>query len=127
MKHTNKKDPLPILSDLLLDSIGIEGEHFVIKNKNFEKKRLTWRTFLHVLLFHVADIAKEKSIIEPEQATDRTALLSALLYLLSGQDFGEADAQTKKEIRVARKKQSKNMSTGKYRLLRTSAKDCLKV
>lgn len=67
LKHTNKKDPLPILSDLLLDSIGIEGEHFVIKNKNFEKKRLTWRTFLHVLLFHVADIAKEKSIIEPEQ------------------------------------------------------------
>ncbi len=104
LKHTNKKDPLPILSDLLLDSIGIEGEHFVIKNKSFEKKRLTWRTFLHVLLFHVADIAKEKSIIEPEQATDRTALLSALLYLLSGQDFGEADAQTKKEIRVARKK-----------------------
>ena len=46
LKHTNKKDPLPILSDLLLDSIGIEGEHFVIKNKNFEKKRLTWRTFL---------------------------------------------------------------------------------
>ena len=64
LKPTNKKDPLPILSDLLLDSIGIEGEHFVIKNKNFEKKRLTLRTFLHMLLFHVADIAKEKSIIE---------------------------------------------------------------
>lgn len=37
LKHTNKKDPLPILSDLLLDSIGIEGEHFVIKNKNLKR------------------------------------------------------------------------------------------
>lgn len=75
LNPTNKKEPLPILSDLLLSSIGIEGEHFVIKNKNFEKKRLTWRTFLHVLLFHVNDIAKESSIIEPEQATEKTALL----------------------------------------------------
>ena len=104
LNPTNKKEPLPILSDLLLNSIGIEGEHFVIKNKNFEKKRLTWRTFLHVLLFHVNDIAKESSIIEPEQATEKTALLSALLFLLFGRDFAEADAQTKKEIRVARKK-----------------------
>lgn len=104
LKPTKKKEPLPILSDLLLASIGIEGEHLIIKNKNFEKKRLTWRTFLHLLLFHVADIAKETSIILPEQATEKTALLSALLFLLTGKDFAEADAQTKKEIRVARKK-----------------------
>jgi hypothetical protein len=104
LKPTKKKEPLPILSDLLLASIGIEGEHQIVKNKNFDKKRLTWRTFLHILLFHVTNIAKESSIIEPEQATDRTALLSALLFLLSGRDFAEADAQTKKEIRVARKR-----------------------
>lgn len=104
LKPTKKKEPLPILSDLLLASIGIEEEHQIVKNKNFDKKRLTWRTFLHVLLFQVSDIAKETSIIEPEQATDRTALLSALLFLLSGRDFAEADAQTKKEIRVARKR-----------------------
>ena len=72
LNHKSKKDPLPILSDLLLASIGIEGEHYIVKNKIFEKKRLTWRTFLHVLLFHVSDIAKEESIIEPEQATEKT-------------------------------------------------------
>lgn len=104
LKPSKKKVPLPILSDLLLASIGIEGEHLIIKNKNFEKKRLTWRTFLHMLLIHVSDIAKETSVIEPEQATDKTAMLSALLFLLSGKDFAEADAQTKKEIRVARKR-----------------------
>ena len=104
LKPSKKKEPDPVLSDLLLASIGIEGEHQIVKNKNFEKKRLTWRTFLHILLFHVSDIAKETSIIEPEQATERTALLSALLFLLSGKDFAEADAQTKKEIRIARKR-----------------------
>lgn len=104
LKHSKKKVPLPVLSDLLLASIGIEEEHLIIKNKNFEKKRLTWRTFLHMLLIHVADIAKETSVIEPEQATDKTAMFSALLFLLSGKDFAEADAQTKKEIRVARKR-----------------------
>lgn len=99
-----KKEPLPVLSDLLLASIGIEGEHQIIKNKNFDKRRLTWRTFQHILLFTVRDIAKETSIILPEQATEKTALLSALLFLLSGKDFSETDAQTKKEIRIARKR-----------------------
>lgn len=102
--NKKKKEPLPILSDLLLSSIGIDGEHKIVKNKNFEKKHLTWRTFQHILLFHVTDIAKETSIIEPEQVTEKTALLSALLFLLSGKDFSEADAQTKKEIRIARKR-----------------------
>lgn len=104
LKPTKKKVPLPILSDLLLTSIGIEGEHQIVKNKDFDKRRLTWRTFLNMLLFHVAEIAKDTSVIEPEQVTEKTAMLSALLFLLSGKDFAESDAQTKKEIRVARKR-----------------------
>lgn len=40
----------------------------------------------------------------PEQYTEKTLFLSALLYLISGRDFAETDAQTKKEIRVARRK-----------------------
>lgn len=104
LKPSKKKEQLPILSDLLLASIGITGEHQIVTNKNFGRKRLTWRTFLHVLLFHVSSIAKETSIIEPEQGTEKTAFLSALLFLISGQNFAEADEKTKKEIRVARKR-----------------------
>jgi chromosome segregation ATPase len=70
----------------------------------FEKARLTWRTFLHMLLFHVVDIARETSVIEPEQGTEKTAMLSALLFLLSGNDFAESDAQNESEIRRARKR-----------------------
>lgn len=104
LKPTKKKEPLPILSDLLLTSIGIEGEHQIVSNKDFNKRRLTWRTFLHILLFHVSEIAKETSVIEPEQGTEKTPFLSSLLFLLSGRDFAESDAKTKKEIRVARKR-----------------------
>lgn len=104
LQPSKKKVPLPILSDLLLATIGIEGEHQIVKNKDFEKRRLTWRSFLSVLLFHVSDIARTTSVIEPEQGTEKTAMLSALLFLLSGKDFAESDAQTKKEIRIARKR-----------------------
>lgn len=104
LKPTKKKDPLPILSDLLLSAIGIEGEHKIVSNKDFNKRRLTWRTFIHILLFHVGEIAKETSVIEPEQGTEKTPFLSSLLFLLSGRDFAESDAKTKKEIRVARKR-----------------------
>lgn len=104
LKPSKKKEPLPILSDLLLSSIGIEGEHHIVSNKDFNKRRLTWRTFLHILLFHVSKIAKETSVIEPEQGTEKTTFLSSLLFLLSGRDFAESDAKTKKEIRVAQKR-----------------------
>lgn len=104
LKPSKKKEPLPILSNLLLSAIGIEGEPKIVSNKDFNKRRLTWRTFIHILLFHVSEIAKETSVIEPEQGTEKTPFLSSLLFLLSGRDFAESDAKTKKEIRVARKR-----------------------
>lgn len=104
LTKSKKKDPLPVLGDLLLASIGISEEHQIVKNKNFEKRRLTWRTFIGLMLFNVQDIAKETSVIEPEQATEKTAFLSALLFLLTGKDFAETDAKTGKEIRKAQKR-----------------------
>ena len=101
--NPKKKEPLPILSDLLLSSIGIDDEHLIIKNKLFERRRLTWRTFIHLLLFHVSDIAKETSIIEPEQATEKTAFYSALIFLLTGNDFKDMDAQTEGKLRKIKK------------------------
>ena len=49
--NPKKKEQLPILSDLLLSAIGINEEHLIIKNKSYEKRRLTWRTFIHLLIF----------------------------------------------------------------------------
>lgn len=102
--NPKKKEPAPILGDLLLASIGIEDGQYIYKNKYFDTQKMSWRTILPLLLFSVTDIVKETSVIEPTQGTEKTAFLSSLLLLLNGKEFAEVNAKTKKEIRVARKK-----------------------
>ena len=102
---TYKKDhKKPVLNSVWLKLLGIDGEPMIAKNSDFERKHLTWRTMLQMLLIHEDDIARSASIVVPEQHTEKTLFLSALLYLVTGRDFAENDAQTKKEIRVARRK-----------------------
>lgn len=102
--NSKKKEPSPLLGDLLLASIGIEDEQYIYKNKYFDTQKMSWRTILPLLLFSVTDIVKETSVIEPTQGTEKTAFLSSLLLLIYGKEFANIDPKTKKEIRVARKK-----------------------
>ena len=99
-----KKEPAPLLGDLLLASIGIEDGQYIYKNKQFDTQKMSWRTILPLLLFSVTDIVKETSVIEPTQGTEKTVFLSALLLLIYGKEFANIDPKTKKEIRVAKKK-----------------------
>lgn len=100
----NKSNKHPILSDLLLSTMGIDVPCQVIQNKDFKKQLLSIRTFLGMLMFIHTDIGRETSIIEPVEKTAKTPFLSALLLLLNDENFSETQAQTKLEIRVARKK-----------------------
>lgn len=102
--NPQKKEPAPLLGDLLLASVGIEDEQYIYKNKYFDTQKMSWRTILPLLLFSVTDIVKETSVIEPTQGTEKTAFLSSLLLLIYGKEFANIDPKTKKEIRVARKK-----------------------
>jgi len=99
-----KNQKKPVLNSVWLKLLGIEGEPMIPKNSDFERKHLTWRTLLQMLLIHETDIARSTSIVVPEQHIEKTLFFSALLYLITGRDFAENDAQTKKEIRVARRK-----------------------
>ena len=92
------------ISDLWLRLIGIETEHHIIKNTRFDKQRLTWRTFLHMFFIEEANIFQEASIIMPKQNTAATAALSALLFLITGEDFANADPREEKKIKEVRKK-----------------------
>jgi hypothetical protein len=99
-----KKQKNPVINSVWLKLLGIDGEPMIVKNSDFDKKHLTWRTLLSLIYIDEDSIGKSESIIVPEQYTEKTLFLSALLYLISGRDFAETDAQTKKEIRVARRK-----------------------
>lgn len=101
--NPRKKEPAPLLGDLLLASIGIEDGQYIYKNKYFDTQKMSWRTILPLLLFSVTDIVKETSVIEPTQGTEKTAFLSSLLLLIYGKEFANIDPKTKKEIRIARK------------------------
>ena len=99
-----QKQKNPVINGVWLKLIGIEGEPMIPKNIDFVKSHLTWRTLTSVFYVTEKHIVRPESVVLPEQRTGDTLLLSALLYLISGRDFAETDAQTKKEIRVARRK-----------------------
>lgn len=92
------------ISDLWLRLIDVEDTHYIIKNARFEKQRLTWRTFLHMFLIKETNIFQESSIIIPKQNTATPAALAALLFLITGMDFADADPREEKKIKEARKK-----------------------
>lgn len=94
----------PVINSVWLKLIGIDGEPMIPKNIDFVKSHLTWRTLASVFYVTEKHIVRPESVVLPEQRTGDTLLLSALLYLISGRDFAETDAQAKKEIRVARRK-----------------------
>ncbi len=91
------------ISDLWLQLIGITKDHHIIKNSRFERQRLTWRTFSHMLLIKETNVFQEASIIMPKQNTASTAALSALYFLITGKDFAEAETKEDKKVKEARK------------------------
>lgn len=92
------------ISDVWLQLIGINKEHYIIKNSRYERQRLTWRTFSHMFLIKETNVFQEQSIIMPKQNTSTTAALSALLFLMTGRDFAEAETLEEKKIKEARKR-----------------------
>ena len=92
------------ISNVWLNLIDIDDEHFIIKNSRYDKQRLTWRTFSHMFLIKESIVFQEPSIILPRQNTAHTAALSALFFLITGQDFADSDPTEEKKIKEARKK-----------------------
>jgi peptidoglycan hydrolase CwlO-like protein len=87
-----------------LSLIGIDDAPAIIKNSKVNRQRLTWRTFVHLLLIKETVVFEESSILLPKQYAAHTSALSALLYLITGQDFVEFDPVEEKKLREARKK-----------------------
>lgn len=100
----NKKQKRPFLNELWLSMIGIKEPHMVPSNMKFESKRLTWNTLRPLRLIEEDSIGREATIIEPDQAVEQTLFLSSLLFLLTGHDFSEVDAQKTREMKKAKRK-----------------------
>ena len=85
-----------------LSLIGISEMHLINSNKDYGKQILSWRTFFHMFFLSETKIISENSAILSLQNNANTAVISALLFLLSGQDFAGVETKDSKEIKEAK-------------------------
>lgn len=79
---------------MMMKLLGIDGEPEVPGNMRFEKKRMTWENLLRLYYIKEERIDKPDPLFEPVATYEKTLFLSSLLFLLTGRDFSEHDAQT---------------------------------
>lgn len=110
------KNPKPVLNEIMMQLLGFNEEPEVTKNARFDKERMTWASLLRLAYVKEGRIDSEEAIFEPTDNYEKTPFLSSLLYLIYGHDFGNADAQTKKEIKKARREAVKEYLNGKIQI-----------
>lgn len=110
------KNPKPVLNEIMMQLLGFNEEPEVTKNARFDKERMTWASLLRLVYVKEGRIDSEEAIFEPTDNYEKTPFLSSLLYLIYGHDFGNADAQTKKEIKKARREAVKEYLNGKIQI-----------
>ena len=110
------KNPKPVLNEIMMQLLGFDEEPEVTKNARFDKVRMTWANLLRLVYVKEGRIDSEEAIFEPTDNYEKTPFLSSLLYLIYGHDFGNADAQTKKEIKKARREAVKEYLNGKIQI-----------
>lgn len=91
------------INSVWLSLIGINDLHLVISNENYKKQILSWRTFSHMFMLTETKIISEYSAILSGRDTSNTAVITSLIFLLSGQDFAETETKDTKEIKEAKK------------------------
>lgn len=103
-KYTTGRDDYETsFNSVLLKLINIAGHHEIVKNSNYKKQSLTWRTFSSAFFINEDSIISEQSPLLPTQYTARTPFLSALIFLLTGKDFSSVSSVEAKDIKKAKK------------------------
>lgn len=93
----------PHINEFWLELMKIEIPFGIIKNEHYERNVLSVRTFLHTFLIEEDNIPQKESILFKKGGYSRTAILSTLLYLITGDSLEEYDEIEKKPIKEAKK------------------------
>ncbi|EAD1384466.1 hypothetical protein RI53_05040 [Listeria monocytogenes] len=93
-----------VISQFWLNLIGISDPQQIIKNKDFIKQNLSWRTFSSSTLIQQSKIDSETSVLLPDVHSSQTAFLSALLFLFDGDQFSDTEENETDEQRKIRRK-----------------------
>ena len=101
-KYSKNKSKLCI-GNLYLKLMGINNPPTIIKNQHFERQSLTLRTFLHTFFIEEDNVFQKESILFKRKEYANTAILSSLLYFMTGDSFEDFDPKEEKKIRETRK------------------------
>ena len=93
----------PVLNEVMLKLLGIDGLPMIIKNQDFERQRLSWKTLTGLFWLKEQEIENPKSVILPEVSTQNPYFFASLIYLLTGNNYPDAEAQDKDEISTAKR------------------------
>lgn len=103
IKYNSKGNDRPVLNELWLKIIGIEGLPMIISSQDFKRQRLSWKTILGLIWLEEQEIENPNSVLLPSTPTQNPYFFSCLLYLLTGQSFPDEEEQDKEEISKAKK------------------------
>jgi hypothetical protein len=92
------------ISSVWLRLIGINERVQIIMSETFKKQTLSWRTFLHTFFLDEHRIITEDSIFLSKSFGGNTALISCLLYLITGNNYGEMTEKEDNKTKDVRKK-----------------------
>lgn len=101
-KYSTGKAKLNI-NNLWLQLMGIESPPQILKNETFERQALTVRSFLHTFLIEEDNVPQKESIIFKKSVFSKTAILSILLYFITGDAFEDFDPGEEKKVKEAKK------------------------
>lgn len=96
------------INSFWLQLIGIEEPITVIKKENFERQALTLRSFLHTFCIKEDNVFQKESIMFQKSVFSRTAIMSTLLYFITGDSYNNCTPQEAKAVTEARKVAVKN-------------------
>ncbi len=94
----------PGISKVWFALIGVEEVPFVIRNSTFSRQRLGWRTVSNTFLIKEDEVIRESSIFLGDNPTQYTAIMSSILYLLTGESHTNEIEKDTRAIREAKKK-----------------------
>lgn len=103
----------PVLNELWLKLIGIEKLPMIIKNQDFARQRLSWKTLLGLFWLKEQDIENPKSVLLPSTPTQNPYFFACLLYLLTGNEYPDMKEHDKDEISKAKKEAVRQFVNGR--------------
>lgn len=93
----------PVLNELWLKLMSINELPMIISNQDFSRQRLKWNTIMRLFWLKEHEIENPKSLLLPSSPTQTPYFLASLLFLLTGNDFPNAEEQDKDEISKAKR------------------------